>query len=908
LIRLLKLAVERKPDVLGDMLQDGFEDDFSLEEKLRTILSGEDNVSTIHEPVADWAELETTLRPGEKIGAYEVLESLGEGGMGVVVKAQQHKPVKRMVALKIIKSGMSSKRVLRRFQMEQQTLAGMSHPYIAQVFDAGVTENRRPYFVMEFIDGTPLDVFCDERKLDLQRRLALFIEVTDAIRYAHQRGIVHRDLKPANILVVESEGAFIPKIIDFGIAKALHAAPEADKSMLTQVGTTMGSPGYMSPEQARTNEVEIDTRTDIFSLGVILFELVTGFLPDSQEQFKARPLDEVLEMIIHKPAPRPSDLLKDCREQLGDILVNRTTNYTKLRRAVKGDLDWIILKALEKDKSRRYETASAFQNDIEHYLKGRPVLAGPPGIGYQFKKFVQRNKVLVAAFSLLALSVIGGIVGTTQGFFSARQEAETAKQTLSLLQEFLTSSRTAGPNQDLKVTELLDLFLQRLDRKENLDPEVMGSIKYTIASSYFHLSIFDKTEALLLENIAFLEENGGDFESLWLTKEKLADFYWATRAIDRAIPLYQEILEHTEQLYGETHPNTLMAVENVAAAYRDKRDFDQAKYLYDSILVHKAELEKQNINHYLHIMESYAFFLSETNKNVDALELYEKLEESHKEEYREFSDRKIELLKELAREYKNVGDRERSLEIEKKLVETSERKYGRENVNTNSTKANYAWSLISFRQYEEALFLLEEVWEVEKKLYGNSHLNSINSLNSLTRAYYEAGKLEESKRKSDELLRLCREAGLTDSSPYLHGMRIQALILQKQGHLNKALEAFKETLAKANQVYEPDHVLRLMLQIELAHVYRKLGNEEQFLSLFFDSHQHFRKRYHGTHRTVFGIFRSTVMMCDKEGDTELAKEVVHRMKMVYEKEYGKESVEMKRLHDKVPEVLREAQD
>jgi non-specific serine/threonine protein kinase/serine/threonine-protein kinase len=324
-----------------------------------------------------------------------VVQKLGEGGMGQVWLAEQTAPVRRQVALKLIKVGMYEDGVLKRFQSERQSLAIMDHPSIAKVFDAGTTPDGQPYFVMEYVAGVPITDYCDQKKLKIRERLELFIKVCEGVQHAHQKAVIHRDLKPANILVVDVDGKPVPRIIDFGLAKA--TTPQiAGETMFTQVGSFVGTPGYMSPEQADTSEQDVDTRTDVYSLGVVLYVLLTGSTPFDPKKWQKKPLHEVLRQLREDEPPRPSTKIGMEKESSVTSALMRDVQPKQLVDLLHGDLDWITMKALEKDRTRRYGTPSDLAADITRYLSYEPVVARPASTSYRSQKYVRRNRIAVA--------------------------------------------------------------------------------------------------------------------------------------------------------------------------------------------------------------------------------------------------------------------------------------------------------------------------------------------------------------------------------------------------------------------------------------------------------------------------------------------------------------------------------
>jgi serine/threonine protein kinase len=380
--------------------------------------AGSDPVATIDRP--------TTERPGTVIGLYKLLEEIGEGGMGTVWMAQQTEPVKRLVAVKLIKPGMDTRQVLARFEAERQALALMDHPNIARVLDGGTTSAGRPYFVMDLVKGMPITRYCDEHRLTPRQRLELFLPVCQAVQHAHQKGIIHRDLKPSNVLAALSDDRAVPKVIDFGVAKATGQLL-TEKTLVTGFGAIVGTLEYMSPEQAESSQLDIDTRSDIYSLGVLLYELLTGSPPFTRKELAKAGMLEMLRVIREQEPSKPSTKLSTA-DGLPTLAANRGTEPTKLTKLVRGELDWIVMKALEKDRSRRYETANGFGMDIQRYLADEPVQACPPSVGYRCRKFVRRNKGPVVAATLVLVALVSGIIGTSWQAVRAEQARQAEQE------------------------------------------------------------------------------------------------------------------------------------------------------------------------------------------------------------------------------------------------------------------------------------------------------------------------------------------------------------------------------------------------------------------------------------------------------------------------------------------------
>jgi serine/threonine protein kinase len=381
------------------------------------------NIAPIEEPLDEAV--------GQTLGRYKLLEQVGEGGCGVVYVAEQTEPIRRRVALKVIKLGMDTRAVVARFEAERQALAMMDHPNIAKVLDAGTTEAGRPYFVMELVRGIKITKYCDQEKLSTRERLDLFIKICQAIQHAHQKGIIHRDIKPANIMVTLHDSVPVPKVIDFGIAKATEGRL-TDATVYTQLHQFIGTPAYMSPEQAEMSGLDIDTRSDIYSLGVLLYELLTGVTPFDAQTLVQSGLDEMRRIIREEEPKRPSTRLSTLgMADAAALTKHRQEKLPALVNLVRGDLDWIVMKCLEKDRTRRYETANGLAADIQRHLKEEPVVARPPSAGYRFQKLLRRNKLSVAAGGAVAVALVVGLGAATVMFVreqKQRLEAQAAQK------------------------------------------------------------------------------------------------------------------------------------------------------------------------------------------------------------------------------------------------------------------------------------------------------------------------------------------------------------------------------------------------------------------------------------------------------------------------------------------------
>ncbi len=522
------------------------------------------------------------------IGPYRILRRLGEGGMGEVYLASQVEPIRRLVALKIIKPGMDTRQVVARFDLERQTLAMMNHPGIARVYDAGQTEQGRPYFVMEFVEGVPINRYCDARRLSTRQRLELMTEVCAGVQHAHQKAIIHRDLKPGNILVTEVDGKPVPKIIDFGIARATEQR-DFERTMFTRVGHVVGTPAYMSPEQTEPNNPDIDTRTDIYSLGVVLYELLVGLTPFDTESVYSAGYDAMLKHVREQEAPRPSLRLRQSAAHSTSVAEKHATDPDRLVRSLRGDLDWILLKALEKDRSRRYETANALAMDIRRYLNNEPVLASPPSAAYLARKFVRRHRGGVAVSAAAAVVLLAFAVTTSvQNGVIARErdraELESAKAAAvnDFLQDMLVSvDPWASGEHDLTVAEAMDNARADIDSIFAGQPEVAAEMHATMGQTYLGLQKLAAAEEEVRRGLemrtALLGPDAPELADSWMA---LAKIQRLNMQPEEGIASAREVVRIRALHSAPTDMDMINAWDNLSELYITDRRFAEA----DSVL------------------------------------------------------------------------------------------------------------------------------------------------------------------------------------------------------------------------------------------------------------------------------------------------------------------------------------
>jgi len=532
--RVFHEALERETPLEREAYLDGAcGDDLHLRSRVDVLLKANDEANEFLEEAAvnpDQATL--TEGPGSTIDHFKLLQKIGEGGMGVVYMAEQEKPVRRKVALKIIKMGMDTKQVIARFEVERQALAMMDHPNIAKVLDAGATETGRPYFVMELVRGVSINEYCDTHKLSTRERLDLFIDTCHAIQHAHQKGIIHRDIKPSNVLVTAHDGRPVPKIIDFGVAKATNQRL-TEMTLFTEFSQFIGTPEYMSPEQAEMSGLDVDTRTDVYSLGVLLYHLLTGTTPVDAQTLRDAGYENMQRLIREQEATAPSALISKMGDHSTAVASHRATDPGALQSLLRGDLDWIVMKSLEKDRTRRYETASAMADDVQRHLDSEPVHACPPSSIYRMGKFVRRNKMPVMAGSVATIAILIGLAAALTGFWRARAAAQQSRLISDTLQDVLTAvdpGHAASSGVDVE-----SLLIRAKD--------AFGDEHATVAAT--------------ANNLAVQLHNAGD--------------------LDGAAPLYRESLRIWKSIHGNGHLNIALTLGDLGELQNLQGDIEGAE-------------------------------------------------------------------------------------------------------------------------------------------------------------------------------------------------------------------------------------------------------------------------------------------------------------------------------------------
>ena len=598
---LFEAALQREPSQRGEFLREACGQDQSLVAEIESLLSAYARSDGLSEH--PWAgEVKQEAQPLQSIGPYRLVKKIGEGGMGQVWLAEQSAPLQRQVALKLIRAGMYDDSLLRRFQAERQSLALMDHPAIAKVFDAGATPDGQPYFVMEYVPGEPITEYCDHKKLNIRERLEIFIKACAGVQHAHQKAIIHRDLKPANILVVELDGEPVPRLIDFGLAKAAtpFAAGESSfTTLFTHVGGFVGTPGYMSPEQANQAnpgaEEDVDTRTDVYSLGVVLYELLTGLLPFDTKQWQKQPLDEVLRQLREQDAPRPSTRVELEKESSSSVAEMRGTEPGQLARLLHGDLDWITMKALEKDRGRRYGTPSELAADLARYLNHEPVMARPASAGYRLRKYIRRHRVAagVAAGLIVLLAGFAGVQAVQLRRIAVerdratqeRDRASRERDRANRITDFMTGMfKVSDPNEargnSVTAREILDKASGDIDAGLAKDPELQARLMYTMGNVYLSLGLVSRAQALFER--ALSTQRGALGPEHIETLESATSLGNALRVrgeYAEAEKLQRETLDVSRRVLGPDHPDTALSMSNLANTLADEGHYSEAEKL-----------------------------------------------------------------------------------------------------------------------------------------------------------------------------------------------------------------------------------------------------------------------------------------------------------------------------------------
>ena len=759
---------------------------------------------------------------GEKIAGYKLVRELGQGGMGVVFEAEQLEPVRRSVALKVIKPGVDTREVIERFNAERQALSMMNHPNIAKVLEAGATELGRPYFVMEIVNGIPITNHCEENGLTTKQRLELFLPVCHAIQHAHHKGIIHRDIKPSNILVAEYDQRSVVKVIDFGVAKAINQ-PLNEQTAFTRVGQIVGTFEYMSPEQSRVDQSDVDTRSDIYSLGVVLYELLTGCPPFDRERLRSVDWDEMLRILREEDPPRPSARFSRAGE-------------------FRGELDWIVMKAMEKDHNRRYMSPNDLANDIQCYLRGDAVAACPPSAVYLFRKFARRNKVAIATSALVCASLVLGIIGTSwqamrasQAEMKSEANAAKAEEVSGYVKELLfglvdSKAQLSDTDPSVWMVSFFKKAADDADQRFAELPEISRELDSLFATTLSRLGDFEDATTLYEKTLKSLEEekDPGDVSTITV-RTMLAKSYIDAARWGDARKQCEKALEDGRHL-GDEHPLTLQIWNDLATIFHKQGQFNEAVEVYQKCLDIKREVLGED--HYetlmtksslANVLESLQEFGWAEALHMEVLKAEEPKSDTHRD-YR-VAVARGNLGKCYLKRCRQAADTQPedfsdSTRLLSKSLDFFLSDRGPHAAPTLDMQLHLAHAFNELGDYDSAIPLLEEV---EKHLPETEAKAAV--LNVLGWTYLRLSRFADAEHK-------LKEAYESVGSTRSEGLKIQimgnlSIAYNQLGKLNDAASLDKRLLEVAEAFYGADHPTTLSAKVRLGLSYLEQGRTEE---------------------------------------------------------------------------------
>lgn len=800
--------VEQPADVRAARLDQLAVESPAVAERLRRLLSAHERATSFGSLLQPDGK---PAVPPETIGRYRLLDRLGEGGMGVVYLAEQREPVKRRVAIKVIRPGMASKEVIRRFEVERQALALMSHPGIARILDAGETDQGMPYVVMEHVQGLPLLKYCDERRLDIPARLELMQKICHAVQHAHQKGVIHRDLKPSNILVTEVEGTVQPKVIDFGIAKAV-AQPLTDTTVHTRFGVMVGTPDYMSPEQCASGNVDIDTRSDIYSLGAILFELLSGQLPYG---FSKRKLSEasILQELRDKPPSRLSSRARRTRKEAAEC--RGFGSAEALARRLAGELEWIVDKAVAPERSRRYETAQALADDIGRYLDNEPVLAAPPSTAYRFRKFIARHTVGVTSVATAAVFLVAFAVTLAHQLDVTARERDRATRAANVAREVtdfttelfeLANPATIG-RADVTARELLDAGITRIDTDRIADEEVRAAMLESAGRAYHGMGDHERAGELITEAHAIRERHaddnpGGLVDNLLALADvaiNAGDYPLADEHASRARAIIDENPEETGNL-------ELKAATLQAKARRFKGDLAGGAALlapYDLLGETDDRFPAEDRAAAIYLLADIHYGKAEYDR---AARVFQRVVSLEGEMGDRGSDRSRQARAAIARVKAQQGDTEAALAEFRELVALTEQVYGRDHTEYADVLNSFAAMLTRIPGEEEKSGRLwEQALAIRTRVSGRSHPVTLSILSNLGWWHHQQGDFQASRQYYEEVVESRRRVLGAEHHNVANAEAGLARALFELGDHDDALRLQEHALEILTSSLGPDH-------------------------------------------------------------------------------------------------------
>ncbi|MFC1792701.1 tetratricopeptide repeat protein [Planctomycetota bacterium] len=856
-------------------------------------------------------------RPGAHIGRYKLLRVLGEGGMGVVYLAQQDKPVTRQIALKVIKPGMDSKRVMARFEAEEQALAIMEHPHVARVYDAGLTGSGRPYFVMEYVKGIPITEHCDKYKLTIEERLHLFLHVCEAVQHAHQKGIIHRDLKPSNILVSIEGNESVPKVIDFGVARAV-SQQLTEKTLYTEQGQLIGTPEYMSPEQADLNNQDIDTRTDIYSLGVVLYRLLTGIPPFDPQTLQTSGIEHMRKIICEEEPKTPSTRLsKTSVEESMESARQRSTSVRALQRRLHGDLDWITLKAMEKNRIRRYGSAGELAADIQRHLNHEAVLAGPPSTIYRIEKFVRRNRALVTgAATVIAVLIFGTVVSTV--FAIKADHARVGAQAVS---DFLSGSviELIDPykvaSEEITRRSLLNAISENLEQKFTGPPLAEAQIRYTLGYAYWSVGIYELAESYLKPAIEVCQDHlGPEHPKTMEWTVTLGWTYLYQGRFHEAERLFTKTLEGNRRVLGEEHKQTGYSMWSLGSLYWFQGRYEEAEPLLEKAFEISMHQSSEEDWHTVQTMSSLVWIYFSQGRYDEAEQLADKalainLPLRSKKDYwtlnlkvqltvinwglgrydqaEQFGLEALDGRRSLFGEehadtlwamycmgtvYYSQGRYNEAESIFNKALKTAQHVLG--NAHSTTIYAMYGLGTVylSQEQYNQAGPLLSHALEIARHLVGDEHPDTLRVVNSLAVLHTKQKHYVEAERYFVEALK-GRKSKLRDDHPEtLQTINDFGVLRREQQHYDEAESMLHQALEARQRKLGDDHPACFESMHELAVLYKEQARYAEAEKYFLEAIEGRRLKLGDTHPHTIESINNLIALYDVWNKPEKAKE------------------------------------
>jgi non-specific serine/threonine protein kinase/serine/threonine-protein kinase len=688
--------------------------------------------------------------PSNVIGPYQLLEVIGEGGMGQVWLAEQKYPVRRRVAIKLIKVGMDTREVVARFESERQALALMDHPAIAKVFEAGSTPAGRPYFVMEYVAGMPITDYCDKHRLNLRQRMELFILVCEGVQHAHQKAIIHRDLKPSNILVSEIDGKPMPRIIDFGVAKATSQKLSGG-TMHTQLGSVIGTLGYMSPEQADSAGEDIDTRTDVYSLGAILYELLVSALPLDLHQLA---FDEVLHRLRDQDAPRPSTRLRTLGESSAMAAKNRGADAPTLVRQLRGDPDAIALKALEKDRKRRYASASDLAVDIGRYLRNEPVTALPPSAAYRTRKYVRRHRLGVAMAGAGLLLLVGfAVVQAVELRRISRERDRADRISQFMMKMFKVSNPSEARGNSVTAREILDKASQQIGGGLNDDPELRARLIGTMAQTYAGLGLYGRAQALSQEALAIEQPLLGANHRLTLsTESELAQDIRAQGHLVEAEQRLRTTLTAQQKALGPDDPDTIATMDRLGYALSNEAHHTEAEALFRQTLPAERRVFGPDDAQTMNTLNELAQTLTVQGRYAEADQIYTELIAAQRQSLGADHPATLLSMEHAAENLTEEGRYGEAEKLENEVIAAQTRVLGPDHPQTLRTETFLAITLMKEGRFAEADKLQTQVIAAKRRVLGPSHASTLQSMEFEALALSGEGRYAESDKMFQEVI------------------------------------------------------------------------------------------------------------------------------------------------------------